>query len=474
MNNYYDKAFKLFLFLLFVVLSFVSGWFTHSSSIKPSTSLLNKIKKEKQLNVVFLNSSTSYYIGQEGPQGFEYDLLSAYAQHLKVKLNIRVANTISEAIKLSKEEDIHITSASFTKTKQRQKRFNFGPSYFEVQEEVVCYRGMLGSKKFPRDVEELKGLNIVIGENTSYSETIKALEHDGYDINVSTTNEFSTEELLQKVASNEIDCTVADSNIYAINQRYYPEIALAFAISGREQLAWVIAKDADELKADMYTWLNEFNQSGKLTALKDHYYGYALFFNYYDTKMFHNRVESRLPKYKKYFKRYGDLYGFEWELIAAQSYQESHWNPKAKSFTGVRGLMMLTLSTSKMLGVKNRLDPEQSIRGGIRHLKQMYKSLPKEIDGEDRMKFALAAYNVGMGHVVDAMQLAQKMNMNQFIWSDLKKVLPYLAQKRYYKTLKHGYARGNEPVRYVDSIYDYKNILQNNNNNNIIASKENK
>ena len=147
-------------------------------------------------------------------------------------------------------------------------------------------------------------------------------------------------------------------------------------------------------------------------------------------------------------------------MIAAQSYQESHWNSKAKSFTGVRGLMMLTRHTARLLGIKNRLSPKQSIKGGVRHLNQMLKNIPDKVEGEDKMKFALAAYNVGMGHIQDAMSLAQKINLNQYLWNDLKKVLPLLSQKRYYKTLKHGYARGNEPVRYVEAIYNYKNILQ--------------
>ncbi|MEA1955884.1 MAG: membrane-bound lytic murein transglycosylase MltF [Campylobacterota bacterium] len=460
-----DLLFKIFLFLLFIGLAFISGWISHSSlsqkSEKPS--ILKQIKKTKKLKVVLLNSPSTYYIGADGSKGFEYDLLNAYAKHLGVSLDIEVANTVSEAIKLSQNPEVHITSSALAKTKQRRDKFNFGPSYFEVHEQVICNRGMIRSRNFPRDVEGLKGLKITVGDGTSYSETIKALQNDGYDINMSVTSEFSTEELLQMVSSHEIDCTVADSNIYSINQRYYPEIASAFAISGREQLAWVLAKDSKELEADIYTWLNEFNQSGKLTALKDHYYSYALFFNYYDTTMFYKRVKSRLPKYEKYFKKYANQYGFAWELIAAQSYQESHWNPRAKSFTGVRGLMMLTQHTAKLLGVKNRLSPKQSIRGGVRHLNQMMKNVPKEIVGEDRIKFALASYNVGLGHIYDARRLAKKMNLNQNIWSDLKKVLPLLAQKRYYKTLKHGYARGNEPVRYVESIYDYKNILQNNN-----------
>jgi membrane-bound lytic murein transglycosylase F len=460
-----ENYFKIFLFLLFIFLAFLSGWISRSSVdvVEKKTSILEQIKKDKKLKVVLLNSPSTYYIGADGAKGFEYDLLKAYADHIGVELDIIVANTVSEAIKLSQDPSIHITSAALAKTKARKDKFNFGPSYFEVHEQLICNREMIQKGKFPKDLEDLKGLNITVGDSTSYLDTLRALQKDGYEINVTTTSELSTEELISLVSLNDIDCTIADSNIYSINQRYYPESALAFAVSGREQLAWVLAKDSKELEADMYTWLNEFNQSGKLTALKDHYYSYALFFNYYDTKMFHKRIETRLPKYEKYFKKYASRYGFSWELIAAQSYQESHWNPRAKSFTGVRGLMMLTQHTAKLLGVKNRLSPKQSIKGGVRHLNQMLKNVPKEIVGEDRIKFALAAYNIGMGHIYDARSLAKRMNLNQNQWSDLKKVLPLLAQKRYYKTLKHGYARGNEPVRYVDSIYDYKNILQKNN-----------
>jgi membrane-bound lytic murein transglycosylase F len=460
-----DKNLKI-LFIIFFALSFFSfGWLSHGA-YEPGKriekqSLLDKIKRTKTLNVVFLNAPSSYYIGSNGPQGFEYDLLSDYAKHLGVKLNITTANTINEAIKFSKYSHIHITSASLTKTPQRKKSFNFGPSYFEVQEQVICYRGMLSGSKFPRDIENLSGLKITVGENTSYSETIQRLKEDGFDINATYDKELSTEELLKKVASHEIDCTIADSNIYALNQKYFPNTALAFVVGEREQLAWVLADNSKELEADLYSWFNSFNQSGKLAQLKDHYYSHVLFFDYYNNKMFYKRVESRLPKYKKYFEKYANIYNIPWTLLAAQSYQESHWNPKAKSFTGVRGLMMLTRRTAKLLGVKNRLDPEQSIKGGAKHLNQMLKSVPEEVKGENRLKFALAAYNIGMGHVKDAQYLANKMGLNQNIWSDLKQALPLLSQKRYYKKLKYGYARGSEPVRYVHAIYDFRDILQN-------------
>lgn len=172
-------------------------------------------------------------------------------------------------------------------------------------------------------------------------------------------------------------------------------------------------------------------------------------------------MKTRLPKYEKHFKEAATRFGISWRLLASISYQESHWNPKAKSFTGVRGLMMLTKNTAKMLNVKNRLDPKQSIVGGTRHIKQMLKFVAKEVKGENRLKFALAAYNIGMGHIRDARTLAKEIGLDENSWRDLKIVLPLLSQKKYYRDLKFGYARGEEPVKYVEAIYNYKQILEN-------------
>ncbi|MDF1876778.1 membrane-bound lytic murein transglycosylase MltF [Sulfurimonas sp. SAG-AH-194-L11] len=466
-----NKYLSLILVTFFAASFFMFGWFSHSAyvpgkKIKKISNLM-KIKRKKVLNVVLLNSPSTYYIGVDGPTGFEYDLLVSYAEYLGVELHITPAHTIKEALALSKSPDIDITSASLTKTPLREQGFNFGPSYFEVQEQVICHRGMLKSDKFPRDIEDLAGLNIMVGEGTSYSETIRSLQNDGFEINATFTSEFSTEELLKMVETHTIDCTIADSNVYALNLRYFPEIAMAFSISGREQLSWLLQKDTPELKADMYSWLNTFNQKGKMIQLKDHYYSYVLFFDYYNTKMFYKRMKSRLPKYKKMFEEAATRFGIPWTLLASISYQESHWNPKAKSFTGVRGLMMLTKNTAKLLGVTNRLDPKQSIVGGTRHIKQMLKFVPKEVQGENRLKFALAAYNIGLGHIRDAQHLAREIGLNENVWSDLKIVLPLLSQKKFYRDLKYGYARGEEPVKYVESIYNYRDILENLNNSTI-------
>ncbi|OHD97850.1 MAG: lytic transglycosylase F [Sulfurimonas sp. RIFCSPHIGHO2_12_FULL_36_9] len=460
MERYMKKA----TFILLALSLFTFGWISHIlyDDIKEffREKTLNKIKKGGVLNVVLLNSASTYYIGSDGPKGFEYDLLDAYAKHLGVKLNITTANTIKEAIELSKNPDIHITSAALSKTKEREKTFNFGPSYFEAQEQVICNRKMLSDGRFPTNVDDLSGLKIVVGEDTSHSETIEQLKAEGVDINATYASEYSTEELIAQVDSNEIDCTIVDSNIYALNQRYFQNIALAFDISSRAQQAWVLTPDSQMLKEDMYSWLNSFNQSGEMARLKDHYYSYVLFFDYYDTVMFNKRIDTVLPQYKKYFKEASLKYDIPFSVLAALSYQESHWSSNAISNTGVKGLMMLTQSTADHHGVKNRVDPKQSIFGGAKHLDLMIKSVPSEVVGEDRLKFALAAYNIGLGHIFDAQKLAQQIGLNQNSWTDLKTVLPLLSQKKHYKTLKHGYARGGEAVRYVDAIYDYMSILQ--------------
>jgi membrane-bound lytic murein transglycosylase F len=318
---------------------------------------------------------------------------------------------------------------------------------------------MYKKKNFPKDMEDLSGLKIMVSKETSYQETLESLSTNYPKMKVDYTSELSTEELLEMVWKRKIDCTVADSNIFAINQRYYPELSMAFALSERKPLAWVLRDSDDSLKEDLYKWVNRCEQAGKMAELRDFYYSYLNLFDYYDTKVFHKRLKSRLPKYEKHFKKAAEKYDVPWALLAAQSYQESHWSSNAKSHTGVRGMMMLTQETAEQMGVEDRMDAKQSIEGGARYIAQIEKRFPKEVKGANRKAFALAAYNIGMGHLHDAQTLARQMNKNPYLWRDLKTVLPLLAQKKYYKQLKYGYARGSEPVQYVSSIQHYADII---------------
>lgn len=454
---------KLLILTVVSIIFFLTGWFSQeyisSKSLAASMTYLDKIKMNKRLDVVILNSPTVYYVGPQREMGFEYELLSSYAKDIGVELNLTVVNSVEEALDLSKKGIGDITAAGLSVTEGRKKDFVFGPKYYTIQEQMICHKDMYKKKNFPKDMEELSGLKIMVGKSTSYQETLESLEENYPDMKVDYSSDLSTEELLEMVWKREIDCTVADSNIFAINQRYYPELSMAFAVSERKYLAWVL-KDVDmSLKDDLYKWINRCEQAGRMSELRDFYYSYLNLFDYYDTKVFHKRLKSRLPKYEKHFKKAAKKYDISWELLAAQSYQESHWSANAKSHTGVRGMMMLTLETAEQMGVKNRLDVKQSIEGGAKYISQMEKRFSDEVKGANRKAFALAAYNVGMGHIHDAQTLARQMNKDPYLWRDLKTVLPLLSQKKYYKQLKYGYARGEEPVRYVSSIQHYADII---------------
>ena len=160
---------------------------------------------------------------------------------------------------------------------------------------------------------------------------------------------------------------------------------------------------------------------------------------------------EKLPTYLPLFQKYATD-DIDWRLLAAVAYQESHWNPRAKSPTGVRGMMMLTLPTAKQLGIKSRIDPEQSIRGGARYIQKNKRRIPERIPEPDRTWLALAAYNIGFGHLEDARRLTQKFGADPDRWVDVKEYLPLLRQRKYYKQTRFGYARGDEPVQYVDNI----------------------
>ena len=170
-------------------------------------------------------------------------------------------------------------------------------------------------------------------------------------------------------------------------------------------------------------------------------------------------MRDRLPKLRPYFEEAEALTGIDWRLLAAVGYQESHWQENAVSPTGVRGIMMLTQDTARHVGIKNRLDPRLSIIGGARYLRIVEKKIPDRIDDINRLWLTLAGYNIGFGHLEDARILTQRQGANPDLWLDVKERLPLLRKKAYYSTVKHGFARGNEPVTYVENIRNYYDLL---------------
>ena len=332
----------------------------------------------------------------------------------------------------------------------------FGPAYLEVTQQVVCRRG----GEIPEDVESLVGRQISVIAESSYEERLESLKKDHPDLAWKSVKDEDTEQLLQRVYDEEIDCTVADSNIVTINRRYHPELEVAFDLGEPEEIAWVLAPEWLALSEPMDSWFETMRKSGELTAVHDRYYGHIDQFDYVDVSVFSRRIDERLPRYRPLFEEAAEEVDLPWTLLAAQSYQESHWDPEAKSPTGVRGMMMLSERTASSLDVDDRLDPEQSIFAGARYLDRMLERIPEEVQDDDRLWFALAAYNIGFGHVQDARELARKLGRDGNRWVEMKEVFPLLSKRKYYRDLKYGYARGEASVAYVSRIRDYRDVLE--------------
>lgn len=416
-----------------------------------------RFKSPEKLTVLTIYSPTVFYEGPEGLAGFEYELFSHLATYLGKELDVRVAQNLQEVLERMEAGEADLASAGIVRTDVLEKQYVFSPPYYQVRPMVVCQKGI----KIPKNPEELANYSIEIVKSRNYEAHLQTIDNQYPDLNLTwlTSTSFDVEQLLERVSKGEVDCTVADNNIVAVNRRTLLNLVEAFPLADQQDIAWIVASRNKHLQRVLDDWFGQERQERLLSHLKYKYYANTHFYDHFDTVKFHERIRTRLPRYEDLFKQAAEKYDLPWRLLAAQSYQESHWYSKARSPTGVRGLMMLTRETSRRLGVTNRINPRQSIFGGARYLRMLLKEVPDEVNFEDRIYFALAAYNVGMGHVTDAMMLAEKQGKDPHRWQEVAEVLPLLSRRKYYRQLPHGYARGREPVTYVGNIVNYLNIL---------------
>lgn len=416
-------------------------------------SKLQQIIDRGALRVGTLFGPTSYYLDAQGAAGFEYELAKQYADYLGVELEVLPSYSLGELFPKIDSGEVDILAAGLSITDNRLSKYRFSPSYSDISQKLVFKQGNIR----PRDIDDLKGL-FMVSSDSSHAEHLAFLKKEHPELAWQESDEFDTDELLLKVLNGEIDYTIADSHTLAVNRRYYPNIALGFTIKDESPIAWVLNKyDDDSLLASLVEFFGEAHHNGTILALDDKYFGHIEKFDYVDTKLYLKAIEQTLPKFEPLFKKYEQE--LDWRLLAAISYQESHWNPSARSPTGVRGLMMLTLPTAKQMGVKSRLDAEQSIQGGAKYFRRMIDRIPARIPSPDRIWFALASYNIGWGHLEDARIITQRQGGDPDRWIDVKARLPLLKQKKYYKNTRYGYARGDEPVVYVDNIRRYYDTL---------------
>jgi membrane-bound lytic murein transglycosylase F len=268
-------------------------------------------------------------------------------------------------------------------------------------------------------------------------------------------------DLIEKVANGEVEFTIADSTEFNIQRHFYPDLRVALDLEIGDPLAWAFPRgNGDSLLARADEFLIHAERNGTLAQVRDRYYGHTDEFDYVGTRNFIRHYESRLPRYRATFEEAGKKYGVDWRLLAAIGYQESHWRSQAVSPTGVRGIMMLTEDTASYLGIADRVDPTNSIFGGAEFYSRQTERIADSVDDPDRRWMALAAYNVGFNHIKDARQIVEWQGGNPDAWIDVSAALPLLAQRKWYTRVPFGYARGWEPVLYVNNIRSYYNILK--------------
>lgn len=419
----------------------------------PST--LEQVKAEGKLTVISRNGPTTYYEDASGLTGYEYALAHAFADYLGVELEIVEEEDLSRMIG-SVGRGGHLAAAGLTVTPKRQRHVAFTKPYMMVTQQLIYHT----EESRPSSVADLIGKRILVISNSSHAERLRELQKDYPELQWQERHDVEMLDLQEMVHHKKVDYAILDSNAFELNAALYPKAKVAFDISEQEPLAWAFPKSRDTSLLDAAnTFLTEFELSGALADIQETFYGHLGEIGYSDALVFARRVDSRLPKWQPLIQAAAEESQLDWLLMAALSYQESHWNPRAKSPTGVRGFMMLTLNTAKEMNVSNRLSAEQSISGGSRYFRKLLDRIPDSVTGQDRIWLALAAYNVGYGHLEDARILAQQHGANPNQWAAVRDYLPLLTKRQYYKFTKHGYARGHEAVTYVQNIRNFYTIL---------------
>ena len=421
-----------------------------------TASQLDKVLQRGSLTILTRNGASTYYLGPDGPTGPEVELAREFADYLGVELGIVTAEAFDQLAGMLYSDQGDLIAANLTRTPQRELRFNFGPDYLETSIVAVYRRG----QKRPRSLEDLAGLRIMVLAGSSYEEMLREASKTLPGLDWEARSDVGLEELLLAVSDGAIDATLVDSTIFDLNGHFYPRIAAGFELPGALPHAWAFPPGPDDsLVQKARTFMRQFQDSGRLDSLQEAFYSTGDRMERVGMIPFLRQVRERLPDLLPLFQEAAETHDMDWRLLAAIGYQESHWNPRAASYTGVRGIMMLTRSTARQMGLTDRLDPRQSIEGGAGYFLNLHGRIPDRIGEPDRTWMALAAYNMGMGHLEDARVLTQRQGGDPDSWEDVDQRLDLLSQEKYYRTLRYGYARGFEARQYVRNIRSYYDTL---------------
>ena len=433
-----------------ILLSILLG----SCSSPPS--LLERIVRLGELRVVTQNSPATFYYGAEEARGIEFELARGFANRLGVSLRLYTADEFHKVYPDILEGNAHIGAAGLTVTTPLEELVTFGPAYQSVQAQVIYRMGT----RMPKSIADLPGGNLDVLEGSSHVDLLEEARREVPALDWHEVRAMSAEALIRRVARGDTDYAIINSNEFSLLRHYYPEARVAFDLGSTSHVAWALPKGDDSLRESVAAYFAEIEATGELQQILDRYYYASRDFDFVGSRAFVRHLNSRFPRYQQLFEEAEFETGIDWRLLAAIAYQESHWNDKAVSPTGVRGLMMLTERTAAMMDVADRKDARESIFGGARYFEGVLRKIPERIPADDRLWLAVAAYNIGFGHVEDARILTQTQGGNPDDWEQVRERLPLLADENWYTRVERGFARGSVPVIYVDNVRRYYALLQ--------------
>ena len=447
-NATLTKRFSVFLALapLFFLISISMG--------NRANDLQNLIEKGS-LTLMTTVSPISYFKDQSGEGGYEYLIAKAFADSLGLRLKIVTVEAVQELFSAS-PLTADIIAANIPQNEAQKRSLKSAHPYFYVTQQVIYNKG--GEK--PQNMQTLRG-SLATLQSFSHNEELFEAKKENPLLSIIEIDSADSSDLIKLVHEGKVNYAVVDSLAYTVTRHIYHRAKLASINLESQGISWLFPKGSDDSLVEAANmFLEDFRSSGKLKMLKRRLFSQSKRFSVINSEILEEMVSTRLPRYQEMFHEAGKTNNLEWALLAAMGYQESHWNPKARSPTGVRGMMMLTKNTAREMEVEDRLDVKQSIEGGSKYLAKLKARLPNEIMGPDRTWFALAAYNVGYGHVEDARELTSRANKNPNLWINVREELKTLRNRDVYLTVKHGYARGDEAVTYVDNVRYYTNYIR--------------
>ena len=432
-------------------------WQANTGFSLPHDSLARVLASGTLRAVSRLNPAT-FVIDRYGPSGIELELASGFAASLGVELEMIPAATIGEAYAALDAGRADIAASGLTERRVAERAYLYSASYLGVSQQLV-YRS--GSPK-PGSIADLVGTRVMVLAQSSSADALRRAQAALPNLGWMESTQADTPDLLRRLADGEIDAAVVKSHEFYMHAGLFPSLEVAFELPESEQLAWAVTESADNgrLYAAMQDFLHRSEQDGELDLLRERFFGYLPDINRLALNAFAARVDKQLPRLEPLMRRVAEQEGIDWRLLAAISYQESHWNPQAVSRKGASGMMMLTQRAATEVGVRDRHNMEQSLRGGARYFLGLMADLEGAIAPAERELFALAAYNMGAAHLDDARRLATLRGGSADNWTDVAEQLPLLAKREWRSHMLHGYARGLETVSFVNGVRQYHRFLE--------------